>query len=68
MTTTEKMVDVEFYFLLEDHTWNTDVIEVPESILGGTPSENENAAVDWVYKNVPLHEDVCILGIYSMNT
>lgn len=67
MIAIEKMVDVEFYFLLEDHTWNTDIIKVPESIVfGGTPTENEKMAIDWVYKNIKLHDDVCIVGLYHI--
>lgn len=57
-----KMVDVEFYFLLDDSTWNTDIVEVPESIAN---TENNDAILDWFYKNVPIHEDVAIVGIYS---
>jgi hypothetical protein len=56
---------IEFYFLLDDHTWNTDFIDIPEDILGGTPSEDENAALEYVYKNIELHDDVVIAGVYN---
>lgn len=59
------MKSIEFYFLLDDHTWNTDFIDIPEDILGGTPSEDENAALEYVYKNVKLHDDVVIAGVYN---
>ena len=57
--------EVEFYFLLDDYTWNTGFIDIPEDILGGTPSEDTNAAIDYVYKNIDLHSDVVIVGVYS---
>ncbi len=59
------MRSVEFYFLLEDHTWNTDFIDIPENILGGTPSEDNNAAVDYVSRNVELDDSVVLVGVYS---
>jgi hypothetical protein len=59
------MKTVEFYFLLEDNTWNTSFIDIPEDILGGTPSEDENAAIDYVYNNVKLHDNVVIVGVYN---
>jgi hypothetical protein len=59
------MKNVEFYFLLDDYTWNTDFIDIPDDILGGTPSEDENAAIDYVYKNERLHKNVVMIGIYS---
>jgi|LakMenE18May11ns_1017448.scaffolds.fasta_scaffold9545505_1 hypothetical protein len=55
---------VEFYFLLDDYTWNTKLIDIPQDILGGTPSEDENAVVDYVYKNVKLDDKVVIVGVY----
>lgn len=62
-----KMVSVEFYFLLDDYTWNTNFIDVPENIVyGGTPSENEKLIVDWVYKNEKLHKNVAMIGVYSI--
>ena len=57
--------EVEFYFLLDDYTWNTDFIDIPEDILGGTLSEDTNAAINYVYKNIDLHSDVAIVGVYS---
>lgn len=59
------MKNVEFYFLLDDYTWHTEFIDIPNSILGGTPSENENAAIDYVYKKKTLHKNVAIVGLYS---
>ena len=59
------MKNVEFYFLLDDYTWNTNFIDIPDKILGGSPSENENAAIDYVYKKKKLHKDVVIVGLYS---
>jgi hypothetical protein len=61
-----KTNSVEFYFLLDDNTWVTDFIDVPTDIIsGGTPSENENGAIDYVYNNVKLSDKVVLVGVYS---
>jgi hypothetical protein len=56
-----KMISVEFYFLLDDYTWNTNFIDVPENII-----HEEKEIIDWVYKNVKLHKDVAIIGVYNI--
>jgi len=61
-----KTNSVEFYYLLDDHTWDTDFIDVPiDLISGGTPSENESNAIDYVYNNVKLSDKVVLVGVYS---
>lgn len=59
------MKNVEFYFLLDDYTWNTDFIDIPDDIVGDMTVENEKAAIDYVYNKEKLHEDVVIVGLYS---
>lgn len=59
------MRSVECYFLLDDHTWNTDFVDIPENILGGTPSEDTNAVIDYISKNVELDDGVVLVGVYS---
>lgn len=58
------MRPIEFYFLLEDHTWDTGFVDIPEDLLTGTDQENEFKAIEYVYKNEKLHSDVCMIGVY----
>jgi hypothetical protein len=66
MTTTEKMVTLEFYLLGDDHTWDTDFIEVPASLWAKHIVDNNNPTpvVDWVNSNVKFKDGICLIGVY----
>ena len=64
--TTEKMVEIEFFLLDEDETWDTDYIAIPESLyLEYKKTFNPDPVTTWVYTNAPLHRDICMVGIYN---
>jgi len=66
MTNITTNTTVEFAFILDDYTWHTEFIDIPEEICtGGTPSENENGAIDWVWNNVKLSDKVIMINVYS---
>ena len=66
MSTTEKMVQIEFYLLGEDYTWDTDYIAVPENLFSRYKQDfNPTPVVDWVYANAPLHRKIVMVGIYN---
>jgi hypothetical protein len=64
--TTEKMVEIEFFLLGEDEIWDTDYIAIPESLfLEYKKTDNPEPATTWVYANVPLHMNICMVSIYN---
>ena len=68
MSTTEKMVEIEFYLLGDDRTWDTDYIAVPQKLFfkyreAVTP--NPTPIVDWVYANVKFKSNIAMIGIYN---
>jgi hypothetical protein len=66
MSTTEKMVSIEFYLLGEDYTWDTDYIAIPERLFVEYKQDfNPTPIVGWVHTNAPLHRDICMVGIYN---
>jgi hypothetical protein len=68
MSTTEKMVEIEFYLLGDDHTWDTDYIAIPESMLfkyRESVVPNPTPIVDWVYANAKLKHNIAMIGIYN---
>lgn len=55
MTTTEKMVTLEFYLLGDDYTWDTDFIEVPNSLWAKyVDNNNPSPVVDWFMQMLSL--------------
>jgi hypothetical protein len=66
MSITEKMIQIEFYLLGEDYTWDTDYIAIPERLfLEYKQNFNPTPIVDWVYANAPLHRNIAMVGIYN---
>ena len=66
MCITEKMVQIEFYLLGEDYTWDTDYIAIPERLFVQYKQDfNPTPVVDWVYANAPLHRNIAMVGIYN---
>ena len=59
------MRNIQYYCLFDDWTWDVFFMDIPENILGGTPSEDENAAVDYIYKYGKLESNIERVGIYS---
>lgn len=59
------MRNVEYYCLFDDHTWDTYFVDVPENIFGGTPSEDENNVIDYIYKNTKMIDGTVLVGLYS---
>ena len=68
MCITERMVHIEFYLLGEDHTWDTDFIAIPESLLfkyRESAIPNPTPIVEWVYTNANFKDNICMIGIYN---
>jgi len=63
---TEEMVEIEFYLLGEDKTWDTDYIAIPKTLYDEYKRTfNPDPVTTWVHKNAPLHRDICMVGIYN---
>lgn len=56
------MKSVEFYFLLDNQTWTTDFIDIPDEVMNDEP-----LAVNYVYKNVDINKDTVLIGVFSWN-
>lgn len=56
----EGFMDVEIYILFDSRQWATEIIRVPSHLKG-----NDQAVIDFTFKNVVLPDDAVSVGIYS---
>jgi hypothetical protein len=67
-------VKVELLKAFEEHTWDTEIVDVPDGVaddvLAGDGSEWDAAVLDWVHRNLATqaqHRNVVFWGIYNSN-